>query len=151
MTDTTKNTSSQRFIKAPTAAMQMLRDYRLWQNERKQKIGDRWEEHDRLFTRDDGKPIHPDTITGWFRRFVQRNQLPDISIHSLRHTNATLMIHSGVPLPTISARLGHADTSTTAKIYVHAIKSADAAAAETLDNIFDNRKQSPPAQRKNTA
>ena len=151
LTDTTKNTSSQRFIKAPTAAMQMLRDYRLWQNERKQRIGDRWEEHDRLFTRDDGKPIHPDTITGWFRRFVQRNQLPDISIHSLRHTNATLMIHSGVPLPTISARLGHADTSTTAKIYVHAIKSADAAAAETLDNIFDSRKQSPPAQRKNTA
>ena len=41
-------------IKAPTAAIQMLRDYRAWQNERRERMGDRWEEHDRVFTRDDG-------------------------------------------------------------------------------------------------
>ena len=134
--DSTKNTSSQRFIKAPTAAMQMLRDYRLWQNERRQRVGDRWEEHDKLFTNDFGAPIHPDTITGWFRRFIERNDLPKITIHSLRHTNATLLINSGIPITTISARLGHANPSTTTKIYTHAIKAADAAAADALDNIF---------------
>lgn len=136
LTDTTKNTSSQRFIKAPTAAMQMLRDYRAWQNERRERVGDRWEEHDKLFTNDFGEPIHPDTITGWFGRFIKRNGLPDISIHSLRHTNATLLINSGIPITTISARLGHANPSTTTKIYTHAIQSADAAAADALDNIF---------------
>lgn len=147
LTDTTKTNSSQRFIKAPTAAMQMLRDYKLWQNERRDRVGDRWTEHDKLFTNDFGAPIHPDTITRWFRQFVQHNQLPDISIHSLRHTNATLLINSGIPITTISARLGHANPSTTTKIYTHAIQSADAAAADALDNIFTKkRKQSAAKQ-----
>ncbi|MBQ4262406.1 MAG: site-specific integrase [Ruminococcus sp.] len=135
-------------IKAPTAAIQMLRDYRAWQNERRERMGDRWEEHDRVFTRDDGKPIHPDTITGWFSRFIKRSDLPDISIHSLRHTNATLLINSGIPITTISARLGHANPSTTTKIYTHAIQSADAAAADALDTIFSGeRKQAPPSNK----
>jgi integrase len=139
ISDTTKNETSQRSIKAPTAAMQMLKDYRAWQSERRLLMGDRWQDYDRLFTTAEGKPIHPDTITGWFHDFLKVNDLPNITIHSLRHTNATLMINSGVPIPTIAARLGHANPSTTTKIYTHAIKSADAAAAETLDYIFSKK------------
>lgn len=138
ISDTTKNETSQRCIKAPAAAIQMLKDYRMWQREQIMRIGDRWQNTDRLFTTSEGKPIHPDTITGWFHDFIKRNNLPNITIHSLRHTNATLMINSGVPITTIAARLGHANPSTTTKIYTHAIKSADAAAAETLDNIFSS-------------
>lgn len=141
ISDTTKNDSSQRSIKAPAAAMQMLKDYKTWQNEQIMRVGDRWNNNDRLFTTAEGKPIHPDTITGWFHDFIKRNELPHITIHSLRHTNATLMINSGVPITTIAARLGHANPSTTTKIYTHAIKSADAAAAETLDNIFSSHKE----------
>lgn len=141
ISDTTKNDTSQRSIKAPTAAIQMLKDFKAWQYEQRFRMGDRWQNSDRLFTTAEGKPIHPDTITGWFHDFIKRNNLPHITIHSLRHTNATLMINSGVPITTIAARLGHANPSTTTKIYTHAIKSADAAAAETLDNIFkDNVK-----------
>lgn len=140
ISDTTKNDTSQRSIKAPTAAIQMLKDFRVWQCEQRLRIGDKWQNSDRLFTTSEGKPIHPDTITGWFHDFIKRNNLPHITIHSLRHTNATLMINSGVPITTIAARLGHANPSTTTKIYTHAIKSADAAAAETLDNIFNNTK-----------
>lgn len=140
LTESTKNSSSQRYIKAPSAAIQMLKDYKLWQDERKQLVGDRWQENNRLFTTDFGKPIHPDTITKWFGEFIKANNLPSISIHSLRHTNATLLINSGIPITTISARLGHANPSTTTKIYTHAIQSADAAAADALDNIFHSTK-----------
>ena len=48
------------------------------------------------------------------------------------------MINSGIPLTTIAARLDHADTTTTSKIFVHVIKSADAA-AEQPDLIFTSR------------
>lgn len=136
-------------------------------------MGDRWVDCDRLFTKPDGMPIHPDTASSfavlgrhirlvclvlasrlllspksgtfrgspfcWFRDFIRAHDLPDISIHSLRHTNATLMINSGIPLTTIAARLGHADPTTTSKIYIHAIQSADAAEAEQLDLIFTSR------------
>jgi integrase len=61
--------------------------------------------------------------------------LPQISIHSLRHTNITLLLASGIPLKTVSYRAGHAQTSTTANIYSHAIRTADEKAAEVLENI----------------
>ena len=139
ITDTTKNDSSTRYIKAPAVAIQLLKEYKRWQAQKRLSMGDRWVDCDRLFTKPDGMPIHPDTIGCWFRDFIRAHDLPDISIHSLRHTNATLMINSGIPLTTIAARLGHADPTTTSKIYVHAIQSADAAAAEQLDLIFTKR------------
>ena len=139
ITDTTKNDSSTRYIKAPAVAIQLLKEYKRWQAQKRLSMGDRWVDCDRLFTRDNGQPIHPDTIGCWFRDFIRANDLPDISIHSLRHTNATLMINSGIPLTTIAARLGHADPTTTTRIYTHAIQSADAAAAEQLDILFTKR------------
>ena len=96
-------------------------------------MGDRWEEHDRLFTTAVGTPIHPDTLTRWFSEFAKRNGFPHVTIHGLRHTNATLLINSYVPITTIAARLGHATPSTTTEIYTHAIKRADAVAAEQLE------------------
>ena len=50
----------------------------------------------------DGHPIHPDSITGWFTDFVKRQGLPKVTVHSLRHTNITLMIMAGVPLRTVA-------------------------------------------------
>jgi integrase len=108
----------------------------MWQNVTRLKVGQGWEEHNRLFTQEDGKPIHPDTITGWFRDFIAKTDLPKISIHSLRHTNITLLIAAGVPLRTVSYRAGHAQTSTTANIYSHAICTADEMAAGALDDIL---------------
>lgn len=46
------------------------------------------------------------------------------------------MIANGIDLATVSKRLGHADTSITARVYTHAIKEADAVAAEALENLF---------------
>lgn len=60
-------------------------------------------------------------------------------IHGLRHTNATLLIAGGVPLKTVSSRLGHSSISTTGNIYAHAIRSADEAAADTLEDILGKK------------
>ena len=57
-------------------------------------------------------------------------------MHGLRHTNATLQIAAGTPLTTVAHRLGHTNTSTTANIYAHAIKSADEMAAEAIADIL---------------
>ena len=54
----------------------------------------------------------------------------------LGHTHATLLIACGVSLNTVSARLGHASTSTTSNIYIHAIQSANAAAAEAINVVL---------------
>ena len=131
----TKTDSSVRSIKLPEQAFELLKEHRKWQRKKRIAMGDRWVDSDRIFAQDDGTPVHPDSITGWFHDFISRTDLPQISIHSLRHTNITLLLAAGIPLKTVSYRAGHAQTSTTANIYSHAIRTADEKAAEVLENI----------------
>ncbi len=134
--DETKTHSSQRVIKLPPAIIDLLREHHLEQMKTTIKLSETWVHSNKLFTQWDGKPIHPSTISNWFARFIKKNNLPSVSIHSLRHTNATLLIAGGTDIRTVSKRLGHAQTSTTTNIYAHAIKSADERAAELLGDIL---------------
>ena len=143
--DDTKNAASNRIIKLSQTAINDMKAYKLYQMEHSFKIGDQWKGSQKIFTTAEGKPLHPDTLSRWFSNFIKAHSdvLPPVTIHSLRHTNATLQIAGGVPLTTVAKRLGHADTVTTSRIYAHAIKSADEAAAETLENLLtpnQNRK-----------
>ena len=94
-------------------------------------------ENDLLFTKWNGAPMDPDDVTTWFGRFLAAHNLPAVHFHSLRHTNASLLIAAHVPVTTVSGRLGHAKTSTTTDIYAGFIRSADAAAADALTGVFD--------------
>ncbi len=134
--DETKNDSSNRVIKIPTAALTSLRSLRLWQTRQRFSLGENWNYTEYVFTALDGTPMHPDTLSGWFHKFIQGTDLPQIHIHSLRHTNATLNIANGVAVTTVAGQLGHANATTTAKIYAHSIKSAQAAAAEMMDTLL---------------
>jgi len=132
----TKTASSVRTIKLPGIAVCLLREYRAWQIEQRFAAGDQWVDSDRIYTSWSGEPAHPDSLTAWFEKFIKRTDLPPIHIHSLRHTNATLLIAGGEDIRTVSRRLGHAQVTTTVNTYTHAIQSADAKAAETLENIL---------------
>ena len=135
---TTKSASSTRPLLLSTAAVMMLLEYQRWQDEQRHKLGDAWEDQDgRVFTTDTGAPIFPDSVTQWFSKFIARSGMPKVTIHSLRHTYASLMIADGAPLVVVSKQLGHAQTSTTANIYAHAIASAQAKAMQTLDRFND--------------
>ena len=134
--DTPKTANSNRIIKVSDMALQLLKKYKNNQIEQRLQCGDLWQNTDYVFTQWNGKAIHPDSLTSWFHHFVKKNDLPDVSIHSLRHTNASLLIANGVNITTVSKRLGHTTTATTTKIYAHAIKSADEIACDTLQNIL---------------
>lgn len=137
--DTPKNHSSERPLRISKTAIHILLEYKKWQDQQRLLMGDAWKDRDnRIFTRDDGQPIFPDTITQWFHKFVQRNGLPNIHIHSLRHTYASLMIAEGTPLVVVSHNLGHAQVSTTNNIYSHVIASAEAQADKVFDRYADS-------------
>ena len=59
-----------------------------------------------------------------------------IPLHGLRHTSATLLIANNQDIRSVSARLGHAETSTTMNIYAHALESADKKASDILENVL---------------
>jgi len=135
-----KNYSSKRVITIPESLIELLKEYKVWQNELRLKCGDQWQDHNRLFTQWNGKPIFPDTPSKWFKKFREKNNLPEITFHQIRHTNASLLISQGVDVSTVSSRLGHARTSTTTDIYSHALKRADKTAAEKLEELFGKKK-----------
>lgn len=137
--DETKNATSERCMKVSADVVTMLKTWRAEQSKQRLRMGDQWQTSDRLFTAWNGAPIRPDVITAWFHKFVTKNGLPPIHIHSLRHTNATLLIAAGTSLTTVAARLGHANSTTTSKIYAHAIQSADAAASAAIGSIVHQK------------
>lgn len=143
--DETKNKSSRRIIKVPATAIDLLREYKAAQAAERLKLGDKWVNSQKVFVSWNGKPIHPSTVTNHFRKFVEKTDLPPTTVHSLRHTNATLLIYNKTDIKTVSNRLGHSDVSTTGNIYAHAIKKADEMAAEALEDIFNSKKKAAGA------
>lgn len=73
-------------------------------------------------------------------RIKQRQILPPLPFHGLRHSAATMLINQGLPAKSISGRLGHANISTTMDIYGHYLKSADKEAADRLKQVYQNIK-----------
>lgn len=144
--DTTKNKTSARSIKLPRFVLDTLQEWKKEQTLLCMQSGTAWigerGKECKVFTQDNGKPIHPCTVTISFNKFIEKHNLPGASVHSLRHTNATLMIASGVDIRTVSKRLGHAQTSTTTNIYTHAIRTADELASEAIDDILTPKKAS---------
>lgn len=133
----TKNSSSERTVKISDALKGILLNYKKWQDDYKLEIGDKWSEHNRIYISWDGNPGHPDTLTHQIEHFISKTSLPKIHLHSLRHTNATLMIAAGEDILTISHQLGHAQPSTTTNIYGHALENAKAKAAKAVENLLN--------------
>ena len=138
--NTPKTESSIRTISVSGNIIQLLHKHRVLQTQRRIAVGDKWNDTGYIFTTWNGSPIHPDTISGWFRKFIKKYNLPDVSIHSLRHTSATMLLMNGLPIKAVSTRLGHANAVTTSMIYSHALQSADEKASEIMDDIMAGNK-----------
>lgn len=70
-TKSPKTESSVRDVAIPDFIVSLLEEYKLWYKEQKSICGDFWYESERLFVQDNGKPIHPSTISKWFGAFCR--------------------------------------------------------------------------------
>lgn len=61
----------------------------------------------------------PDSLYRLCNKLARHAGIPRFGPHAIRHYFATTLYRKGVPVQFISAILGHADTSTTEKIYIH--------------------------------
>ena len=136
ITKDTKNSSSTRIIDLSDSAIILLKNYQKWQSIRCLKMGDQWHDTDRLFTQYNGLLMDANTIGKWFKQFINTTDLPKVTLHSLRHTNATLMIATGADIRSVSGRLGHSNTSTTLNIYSHFIESRNREIADKLQEML---------------
>ena len=82
--DTTK-TGDTRFLNIPAETIKLLKKHRREQAILQLKNGDRWVNTGYVFTRDDGRPMNPDSVTGWLKDFSEKHGLPHINPHAFRH------------------------------------------------------------------
>lgn len=114
----------------------MLKRYQTWQLSERLRLGEYYQDQGFVFAQDNGKPMHPDSVTDWLSKFSKRHGLPHINPHAFRHTMASMLYFNGVDSVSISKRLGHAQVSTTANIYAHVMEEADQKNADILAEIF---------------
>ncbi|WP_455718022.1 tyrosine-type recombinase/integrase [Anaerosporobacter sp.] len=140
-----KTATSNRTIKIPDFVMQLIKDWKIEQNKYQLSIGDQWNGTNHIFIQTDGRQMYPSTPTATFKKILtqynntvenEKDKLPMITLHGLRHTSATLLIAENVDVKTVSSRLGHAQTSTTMDIYAHALKQMDEKASNALEDAF---------------
>ncbi len=130
-----------RYVTLPDETIAMLRRYRLWQLERRLQAGPEWVETGLLFTRADGRAMHPGSVNHELREFTQRHGLPHIHPHQFRHTVASVLIANGTDVLTVSNLLGHADPTTTLETYAHAIDEARRKAADCVSTVILQKKK----------
>jgi integrase len=92
-------------------------------------------------------PEKPDTITEAFRSLAKRQRVK-LRFHELRHISAGQLVGAGVDVRTVAGRLGHADPSTTLRIYAAFFEQRDREAAAVLGALVSppDTRSPPPHQ-----
>lgn len=91
-----------------------------------------------VFARDDGEYLHRATCAKWLQKIVNGSDYEFISLHSLRHACATLLLNNGVDLKVVSSHLGHHDIGITADVYCDVLRSQKLKVANVLDVVLEN-------------
>ena len=130
-----KTTRSRRSIALDPQTVAALQAHRQRQLEEQVALGIR-PEHNLVFTREDGTPVHPDRFSRWFNAHVRAAGLERIRLHDLRHSAATLMLRANVHPRIVSERLGHASIAITLDTYSHVLPDMQEEAAAKLGRVL---------------
>ena len=88
-----------------------------------------------------GKLITPAYVTTHFKLMVDSNGLKHLRFHDLRHSCASLLVASGVPMKAVQEWLGHATYNITADYYSHLDFRSKMAFADTISKLLDGDNQ----------
>jgi integrase len=97
-----------------------------------------------VVTTEDGRPMHPETLSGLFVRQAKRVGLPPIRLHDLRHSVASILLAQGVHPKVVSEQLGHATIALTLDTYSHVIPSLQQEAAGVMAAAVLQPAATPP-------
>lgn len=109
----TKNPSSNRLVMVDWQLMQQFQNLI---NQKKAKKPIFFEEDQRVYN---------STLNQKLGKYCKELDIPQISIHGLRHTHASLLLYEGVSIASVAKRLGHSNTTTTQETYIHIIKELE--------------------------
>lgn len=131
---TTKTADSTRRIVLPAYILKLLAEHRERQKEYRASLRELWKNPDDIiFTNLQGDYLNGTNLNRKLKDIVKAAGLPDIHLHSLRHTHASLLINSDVTARVIADRLGHSTTKTTLDTYSHVFAASEVKAMQAVE------------------
>jgi integrase len=141
-------TEKPRRVVLPASAIAALAAHRQQQDEFRRQFGpDYRADLDLVFANPDGTPLKPDSISASVSALFKRLKIPQpkgASLHLFRHSHTSVLLAQGVPLPAVSARLGHSSVRTTQEIYAHMITGQDEEPARKWDEYQQRNRPAKP-------
>lgn len=132
-----KTIKSNSKIPIPSNLIQLLKAYKARQELQKRIMGEKWQDNDLVFTRNDGTPVPEPTFSKHFKVLLKRKGLEKITPHELRHSCATILFAQGVDPKLIQTILRHANISITLDTYTHLLPGATASALAGMNSILE--------------
>ena len=136
VTEAPKSARGKRNIALSPEATALLRTHMEDETAKALLFGRTLTDEDYVFTRVDGFPRQPDSVTHGFLAIARKTGLQRVRFHDLRHTHASLMLAGGVHPKVVSERLGHSSVNITLDQYSHVLPGLQEAAALRLDSIL---------------
>lgn len=135
-----KTDKSKRVIHLSPTSERILKAVRLRQKEDRLKAGSVWAATNYVFTTEAGQPCDPRNALRAFKVAATKADLPNVGLHTLRHSAATLMLENGVPLRVVSEILGHVSVSITGDIYGHVSPDVSSQAMDVLGSALEGNR-----------
>lgn len=139
--DRTKTDASYRSYPIPEEIQGKLEEIREFQDRNRKLFGNTYIETEYCFTWPDGHPYSPDYLTKSFKDIVRKDSRLDdsLTLHSLRASCVSILVHSGIDIKDVQAWVGHSDISTTMNIYAMTNDTRKAATADSMSRILFER------------
>ena len=120
-----KTENSYRILRVPKVVMQEVKRRQQLIELRKTDPGIEYKNFDYVCCQENGEPRSLTAMNQALTKICNRNGLPNITVHGLRHMFATILIELGVPLFKISGLLGHSSVHTTYEYYCEIMDEQD--------------------------
>jgi integrase len=131
-----KSDDSIRTLAIDDETLAALKAHKIQQNMDRLAMGDKWVDHDLVFTTTNGKPIDCKTDYRQWHRALAIAGLPIKRLHDARHTAATLLFDQGLDIEVIRRFMGHSSVLLTSKTYVHHSARQLKGAADLIKNMI---------------
>jgi integrase len=145
---TTKTKAGARIIPLSAALVDLLLAHKEQQKLEREIIGASWHGEDLVFTSELGGPINERNLLRTLKRALRRAQLPDVSLHSLRHSASSIMLSNGGNPVDVAAILGHSSPEITVRIYAHSFDEGRQEAVEGASGILHKKSNEEAAAEK---
>jgi integrase len=137
---TPKTETSNRHLILPQYVVELLAEHKKRQTEYIKSIGEASLYQGQIFANLRGDYFNSINLNAQLKRAVRGLELPEISLHSLRHTNASLLINSDIPAKVVAGLLGHAQIKTTLDTYSHIFTASEVKAMQAVEMKLFQRK-----------